>query len=452
MRMDSDVLIIGGGMAGLIAGTKAAQEGASVTIVRKGEGATSDSSGAIDILGYLPGATIPFLSSIEALNAVTRLMPFHPYTVLSRIGDGPVSSEHLIERMNQSVSFLKALLEDAEIRFIGGLEENLSLLTVLGTTKPSALVQDTMVSDYLGDASSIILFAGIKGLQDFNSRASARTYLEHQMASESGAQKVAQIDLDLAPFGKPYNIAMMDAARYIETKKGLGFLKEALKTEVKKTGATHVAMPPALGIHRTREIRAALEKETGAAVFELLSFPPSVPGYRLSRSLEMAFRKAGGTLLIGHEAVGYEKNGVILKVTARSPRRSLELTAKTFVLATGKFIGGGIHGSEDGLYESLFGLPVVDADRKLLVREKPVHLTNKTAISPTGHHLFAAGVPYDHMLRPIDSSGSIFAENLFCAGGVLSGHNYPVEKSGLGVALLSGHIAGGIAAEYVQEA
>ncbi len=452
MRMDSDVLIIGGGMAGLIAGTKAAQEGASVTIVRKGEGATSDSSGAIDILGYLPGATIPFLSSFEALNAVTRLMPFHPYTVLSRHRGGPASSEHLIENMSQSVGFLKNLLEASEIRLVGGLEENLALLTVLGTTKPSALVQDTMVSDHHTDDTSVILFAGIKGLQDFNSRAAARTYLSHQMASESGTQRAAQIDLDISPFGKPYNIAMMDAARYMETDEGLEVLKEALSTEVGKIGATHVAIAPILGIHKTREIRDALEKETGASVFELLSFPPSVPGYRLSRSLEIAFRKAGGTLLVGHEAFDYERNGVISSVTARSPRRTLELTAKTFILATGKFIGGGIHGGERGLHESLFGLPVVDADRNLLVKEKPVHLTNISAISPEGHTLFAAGVPYDHMLRPLDSSGIIFAENLFCAGGVLSGHNYPLEKSGLGVALLSGHAAGRIAAEYVEEA
>jgi glycerol-3-phosphate dehydrogenase subunit B len=450
--MDSDILIIGGGMAGLIAGTKAAEEGASVTVIRKGEGATSDSSGAIDILGYLPGAKIPFLSPIEALNAVTRLMPFHPYTVLSRSTDGPASSEYLIERMSQSVGFLRSLFEGAKIRFFGGLEENLALLTVLGTTKPSALVQDTMVSNHLIDDTSVILFVGINGLQDFNSRASARTYLEHQMGSQSGAQKVAQISLDLAPFGKPYNIAMMDAARYIETDEGFESLKDALSKEVSRVGATHIAMAPMLGIRNTREIRDALEKETGASVFELLSFPPSVPGYRLSRSLEMAFKRAGGTLLVGHEAVGYQRNGVISSVTAKSPRRTLELTAKAFILATGKFLGGGIHGSEKGLRESLFGLPVVDADRNLLDREKPVHLTNITAISPDGHPLFAAGVAYDHLLRPLDSSGAIFAENLFSAGGILSGHNYPVEKSGLGVALLSGHSAGGKAAEYVEDA
>ena len=56
MDIETDVLIIGGGMAGLVAGITAAQAGTNTIIVRKGQGATVDSSGAIDIAGYLPGA------------------------------------------------------------------------------------------------------------------------------------------------------------------------------------------------------------------------------------------------------------------------------------------------------------------------------------------------------------------------------------------------------------
>ena len=64
MPDDYDVLVIGGGMAGLVAGISAAESGASVLVVRKGEGATTMSSGAIDIAGYMVGGTAHFLSPL----------------------------------------------------------------------------------------------------------------------------------------------------------------------------------------------------------------------------------------------------------------------------------------------------------------------------------------------------------------------------------------------------
>jgi len=47
--MRIDVLVIGGGMAGAVAASKAADLGREVAVVRKGYGATALSSGVIDI-------------------------------------------------------------------------------------------------------------------------------------------------------------------------------------------------------------------------------------------------------------------------------------------------------------------------------------------------------------------------------------------------------------------
>ena len=60
MKLESDLLVIGGGMAGLVAGTVAVESGAEVLLLRKGQSATACSSGSIDIIGYLPDATEPF--------------------------------------------------------------------------------------------------------------------------------------------------------------------------------------------------------------------------------------------------------------------------------------------------------------------------------------------------------------------------------------------------------
>ncbi len=66
MDLEADILVVGGGLAGIVAGTVAAENGVSTIVARKGLGATEYSSGAIDILGYLPGSFIPFSSSSKA--------------------------------------------------------------------------------------------------------------------------------------------------------------------------------------------------------------------------------------------------------------------------------------------------------------------------------------------------------------------------------------------------
>jgi glycerol-3-phosphate dehydrogenase subunit B len=47
-----DVVVIGAGMAGMVAGIRLAQSGASVCVVAKGYGSTHLAAGTIDVLGY----------------------------------------------------------------------------------------------------------------------------------------------------------------------------------------------------------------------------------------------------------------------------------------------------------------------------------------------------------------------------------------------------------------
>ncbi|MEE8566641.1 MAG: FAD-binding protein, partial [Candidatus Bipolaricaulota bacterium] len=55
MNLEADIVVIGGGMAGLVAGIRATEEGMRTVLLRKGQSATAYSSGAIDVIGYLPG-------------------------------------------------------------------------------------------------------------------------------------------------------------------------------------------------------------------------------------------------------------------------------------------------------------------------------------------------------------------------------------------------------------
>ena len=54
----SDVIVVGAGMAGLMAGITAAKLGKSVSILSEGAGVLSIGSGAVDFLGYVNGKKI----------------------------------------------------------------------------------------------------------------------------------------------------------------------------------------------------------------------------------------------------------------------------------------------------------------------------------------------------------------------------------------------------------
>ncbi len=453
MDLESDILVIGGGLAGLVAGITAAQMGFDTIVVRKGQGATADSSGAVDVSGYIQGGGTPFISPIEGTIAYSSLMPFHPYTTIGikNVGDR-FNGDYLVENVRHTIDWVKATLKDPPAELVGQSTSNISALTVIGTWKPTCLVQSTMYSARIGNDDEVLLFAGIKGMPSFNPSAAAKSMISLVMASEVGPRKIVHTLLDVPSICTSPNLSCMEVARKLDTVEGLADFTKALAEQVQKTNSTIVALPPILGTKNPKQIKTHLETEIGVEVFELLAFPPSVPGFRLQRSLEIALRKAGGRLLVGHEAKTYEiKDHKITSIQLNSPRRSISVKPKAIVLATGKFIGGGIEGDVSGLTEPVFGLPVLDGDRISALTVKPQRLTKRTAITNEGHPLFECGIGFDAVLRPLAGNGAPFASNLFAAGSILSGYNYPAEKSGLGVALITGREAGRRASDFAKE-
>jgi glycerol-3-phosphate dehydrogenase subunit B len=452
MDIETDLVVIGGGMAGLVAGSVAAEAGLDVVLLRKGHGATAQSSGAIDIIGYVPGAATYFMNPVEGLHALSAMCPFHPYSALGRSKEGlPTDPDRVVSRVRGSVQWLKDKLSGSCGALKGDLEENIQAISLLGTSKPTCLVQETMWNDIPPSHDSVILFAGLRGLPDFNPSSAVKAFMANRPYGEEGPRKAVSCVLDVAPSGRPFNLSQIEIARSVDHDAGLSALANSLEGQVLKTGADYVAVPPILGVEHARENRRQLEEKTGAAVFELTAFPPSVPGLRLQTGLETVFKKTDGRLLAGHEATGVRKDGDLIQaITARAPRRTMEIRSTAVVLASGKFLGGGLVGDERGVRESLMGLPVVDGDLIPVSDSRPQRLTNVIPLSPEGHPLFGVGLAFDSSFHPVGADGSPVAQNLLAAGSVLAGYNYAVEKSGLGVALATGFAAGTNAAAYVK--
>jgi len=456
MNLKSDLLVIGGGMAGLVAGTIVAESGATTLLLRKGQSATAFSSGAIDIIGYLPDATEPVSDPSEGLTAIAGLYPLHPYAVIGYRDD--VAPEEVVDtivgRVRDAVVWLKDHLEGTLAPIVGDFASNIYPITILGTTKPTCLVQKTMnPGDIHKREDSVLLFAGFTGYPDFNPSAAANTYLEDRIALSQPPHKVGHCMTQIMPFGKSFNISSIEIARHLDHKDSIGVLAEQLELQVKRIGATHVAIPPVLGLRHAVRNKLELEKLIGAEVFELLGFPPSIPGLRLQRALEEVYTKAGGKMLVGHEATSYSKaRQRINRVTAKSPRREISIDTQAIILATGKYIGGGIAGDETGIRETVFDIMTVTGDYHTAKDIVPSRVTNRLEISPMGHQIQSCGLSIDPQFRPIREDGLEWAENVFAAGAVLAGYKYSVEKSGLGVALTSGYGAARSAIDCIKEA
>jgi glycerol-3-phosphate dehydrogenase subunit B len=302
------------------------------------------------------------------------------------------------------------------------------------------------------DEDSVLLFSGFVGYPDFNPSMAAKTYLEDRLAIGASPRKVGWCILQMTPFGKPYNLSSIEIARHFDHENSVTDLVEPLKKQVNQIGATHVAFPPVLGVKKALETKKYLEDQLGVEVFELLGFPPSVPGLRLQMALEGLFNKDGGKLLVGHEAVSYNKtDDRLTSITAKAPRREIQIRSNVTILATGKFIGGGLQGDENGITEPLFDLMTVTGAYHSAGDILPSHFTNRVAISPEGQPVYSCGITVDPLFRPVQEDGVEWASNLFVAGSVLSGYDYSIEKSGLGVAATSGYLAAKSAISFLKE-
>jgi glycerol-3-phosphate dehydrogenase subunit B len=205
-------------------------------------------------------------------------------------------------------------------------------------------------------------------------------------------------------------------------------------------GATVALVAPVLGLDPAARVHARVEAAAGLPVAEVVSDPPSVPGLRLDAALLERLAGAGVELLQGDLPAG------------TGPGRPVRIggvtvEARAWVLATGRFIGGGlVRGAR--LVEPVCGLPVLASEPGaaglMLAGRPPANLTIRERRAP--QPLLAAGVAVDSECRPLDETGAPAHGRLFAAGALIGGHEHAADQTGLGVAILSGWIAGRSAA------
>jgi glycerol-3-phosphate dehydrogenase subunit B len=416
MAIESDVLVIGGGLAGLTSALAAARSGADVRLVSYKQSTLRNASGLVDILGYTPEGEGPLT---DPYRAMSTLPAEHPYRTVG------------VDTVREAM----ALFDETVPSYRGGHTETNALLpTHGGTVKPTARYPASASAGLASDTRDMLL-VGIDSMTDFDAPRAA-AHLEAAGVPFDVRGVTIQFPGDLRPDAKVTRYAkLLDTNGEVAVRGRERPARDALARQVAPhlDGEGRVGVPAILGDDRPGAVRAALADHLGAAVFEVPMGPPSLPGLRLEDSLFAALDAAGASIETGNPVTAYEGEDRIERVYIDKNGAKIPNSADQYVLATGGLVGKGIDSDREGVREPLFDCHVPHAADRYEWFEGEVF----------GDHAFARfGVRTDDDLRPVAADGGVEFENLRAAGAVLGGYDYAAEKSGSGVSIATGYHAG----------
>jgi glycerol-3-phosphate dehydrogenase subunit B len=419
VAIDQDVLVVGGGLAGLTAAIAAARTGAAVRLVSAKQSTLRHASGLVDVLGYTPAGDGPL---VDPFDAIPDLPEGHPY---ERAGLAAVEA---------GLALFDEVVGDT---YVGNhTTANALVPTHGGTVKPTARYPVSAAAGLTSDARDTLL-VGFERLTTFDAPVAA-AHLAATGAPFSARGRTVEfpVELDADPTVTRF-AHLLDQDASVDNRG----LRRALadRVAVHLAGEERVGFPAVLGDDHPAEVRAALERSLGVDVFEVPMGPPSLPGIRLADRLYEAVKAAGVRVTTGNPIVGYDADdGRVATVRMDRNGATVPYEADEYVLATGGLVGKGIDSDRDGVREPVFDCHV----------PQPSDRYDWFEADAFGDHRFARfGVTVDRELRPCDAGGDPEFANLRAAGSLLGGYDFAAEKSGSGVSLATGYRAGTLAGE-----
>ncbi len=161
--------------------------------------------------------------------------------------------------------------------------------------------------------------------------------------------------------------------------------------------------------------------------------PPSIAGIRIRKACRRYLTQLGVTTLYNKKVLKVSQNpdGNFIFHIGHSEVENV-IKAKGAILATGRFLGKGLHADRERISESLFNLEVFQPAKRYLWH-------NKDFFDPGGHGINRAGIETDSYFRPIGKDKKPAYENLHAAGSILAHHDWMREKSGSGIAIATAY-------------
>jgi len=405
-QLTTPLAVIGSGLAGFAASIFAIKR--NIGTVQVGNtGAVAYTTGYLDLLGKLDDAAGVVTDPWQALQALQASAPEHP---LSRVPAADI---------RQAFAEFTAFLAEFGVHYSQPGECNLTALSPIGTLKPTLCMPATMLAGPRALAANAeCVIVDIRGLKGFSG--------PEMVANLQGrwpALRTQRISFPDMATGEVYPEVM---ARALEVPATRLKLAELLKTLAGT--ASVIGLPAILGMHKPDAVHAELERLTGLQIFEVPTMPPSVAGLRLRELFEQALPHKGATLIPQQKVTSLTFDDTGATLALKDSYGDIRIHAQAVVLATGRFLSGGLDAHPDGIREHLLDLAVTQpASRVDWYRERYT--------DPRGHPINRAGIEVDAHWRPLGKDGQVYNKRLFAAGSILAHHDWIRSRSGAGIAL-----------------
>lgn len=390
----------------MVCGLKSQKAGRNCLIVSAGQNALHFSSGTFGLLGRLPDGT----EVDEPLEAVGRLPEGHPY---SKIGP-----ERMKEYASETIPFFASC--GVGLKGFGG--KNGWRLTPTGTFKKAWLALEDVSflpskEDISGRKALIVNF---ESFIDFNTKFIAIGLENRGIECRMETLKLKEIDRLRK---NPTEMRSVNIARVMDREDNWKEFGKGVRSMMRDEDI--VILPEVFGLENAK-VADWVGEMVNAKVFFVGTMPPSVPGIRAQMALKKAFEAAGGTFLMGDEAVNPAfENGKVKSVRTVN-LGNIPLEAENFVLASGHLFGKGLVTTPGKVEEPVFGLDVDYPsdrsewyDRDFFARQNYIGF----------------GVRTDSSFHALKEGETI--SNLFVIGSELGGCNSLYEGSGAGVAIMT---------------
>jgi glycerol-3-phosphate dehydrogenase subunit B len=297
--------------------------------------------------------------------------------------------------LKEAIAFFCELSQLAGCSFAGAIEAARFLPTVLGDFQRVALAPISLWKNAPREGTSTAI-VGVRGLSSFDENFMAERLNGRARAMGSSCTYAGrQISLS-RNLGIP--VTTLRIAAYFDRDAAFrAELMDALRSAA--PGFTRILVPGMLGLQSSDQQLDQFEQDLGCSVGEMPTLPPSVPGLRVFHRLESNLRKSGVELFRGFPVKKIEiHSDDCIRLQVDSPGHPTILRGESVVLATGQYSA------------SLLGNACAGCDEQL---------------------------------RPINSTGSVMAQNLFVAGSLL---HSAASDSGDAMEILTGYRAGNLAA------
>lgn len=423
----SDVLVIGGGIAGCVAASAVLDEKKSVTMLFPNGGSSEISIGTLDIMGVIPGERPVICGEYEkGIDELIQKYPEHIYGKCYQV-------------LKEGINAILSLAENGGYALKGFDGKNVWVPNMLGTFAVNAYVPTTMYdSVVMPGIEERILVVGVKGNVAFNAKAAAMSYQQYQKKLGGKAQYFST-EIEITGWGDRRKIGDSELADYLDTQEGreefIGLIQTFCMNN--RYHFDKILVPPVLGYLNYNAVLEELKSACGCKVGEVASLGNPVIGYRLTRAVYKGLEQKGAKLIRGSQVKELmpDEDGIQVKYTVGLTDQLHPGVLKmekfpAVILATGGFVGGGIKARHTDVWVELLNEHLGKVTEELLDRD---------AVTPSGQEFMRMGVQVneDMTVRDKTYNGQVFA-----CGNILAGHNFASERSGAGIAVASAYLAG----------